>query len=101
MLVSFSIVPMGVGEGLSDYVARMMEIIDEAGLDYRMGPMETTVEGEPDEVMALIMKCHAEMRKTARRVLTSIKIDDRDGAEGRIKGKIADVEKKLGREVRK
>jgi uncharacterized protein (TIGR00106 family) len=101
MLASFSIVPMGVGEKLSEYVARMMEIIDRSGLDYRMGPMETTVEGEPAEVMALIMKCHGEMRESSSRVLTSIKIDDRDGAEDRIRGKIADVEKKLGREVRK
>ena len=101
MLASFSIAPMGVGEGLSEYVARMMAIIDESGLDYRMGSMETTVEGESGEVMVLIMKCHAEMRKAAPRVLTSIRIDDRAGAEGRIKGKIAAVEEKLGREVRK
>lgn len=101
MLASFSVLPVGVGEKLSGYVAEIMSIIDGSGLDYRMGPMETTVEGGFDEVMALVAECHRHMRKNASRVLTTIRIDDREGAENRLTGKIEDVEKALGREVRK
>ena len=100
MLASFSIVPMGVGEELKEYVAEILSIIDESGLDYRLGAMQTTVEGGTDEVMALVMKCHKHMKEKAPRVLTSIKIDDRSGAEGRLTGKIADVEKALGRKLK-
>lgn len=99
MLASFSVLPVGVGEALSEHVAKIVAIIDESGLDYRLGAMQTTVEGNPEEVMGLIMKCHDAMRAVAPRVLTSMTIDDREGAEGRITGKIADVEKVLGRSV--
>ena len=101
MLASFSIVPMGVGEALARHVAGVIDIIDGSGLEYRMGPMETTVEGDYDEVMALVSRCHKHMMSVSPRVLTTIKIDDREGAGGRLTGKIADVEKALGREVRK
>ena len=101
MLVSFSVAPADMGESLSSQVARIIDLVDRSGLDYRLGPMETTVEGEYDEVMELVRKCHMEMRAVSRRVLTSIRIDDREGAEKRLKGKIESVEKRLGREVRK
>jgi uncharacterized protein (TIGR00106 family) len=100
VLASFSVLPVGVGEALSEHVAKIVAIIDESGLDYRLGAMETTVEGNEDEVMALIMKCHDAARLLAPRVLTSIKIDDRDGATGRLTGKIRDVERVLGRSVK-
>ncbi|MBN1165452.1 MAG: MTH1187 family thiamine-binding protein [Candidatus Krumholzibacteriota bacterium] len=99
MLASFSIAPLGVGEGLSEYVAQIISLIDESGLDYRMGAMQTTVEGTQEEVMNLIMDCHNRMLEIAPRVLTSIKIDDRRGATGRLRGKMADVEKILGRDL--
>jgi uncharacterized protein YqgV (UPF0045/DUF77 family) len=51
--------------------------------------------------MALIMECHRHMRRKARRVLTHIAIDDREGAVGRLAGKVADVEKALGRTLKK
>ena len=97
MLASFSIIPLGVGEELSAHVARMLDVIDKSGLDYRLGAMQTTVEGDFDTVMALIRECHILMQKEAPRVLTSITIDDRTGASGRLNGKISDVEKQLGR----
>ena len=100
MLASFSVLPVGVGEALSEEVARIIAIIDESGLDYRLGAMGTTVEGSEDEVMNLIMKCHRAARDRASRVLTSITIDDREGATGRLTGKIEDVERVLGRNVR-
>jgi uncharacterized protein (TIGR00106 family) len=101
VLASFSVLPVGVGEALSEHVAKIVAIIDDSGLDYRLGAMETTVEGDEDEVMGLIMKCHRAARGFAPRVLTSITIDDRKGATGRLTGKIEDVERVLGRGVRR
>lgn len=97
MVASFSIVPVGTGEELKEHIARVLDIIDKSGLPYRLGAMQTTVEGEPDEVMALIMQCHAAMLEGAGRVLTHIAIDDRKGATGRLTGKVTDVEAVLGR----
>ena len=99
MVASFSIVPIGVGEELREHIAKVLDIVDTSGLRYKLGAMQTTVEGEPDEVMALIMKCHRLLLEAAPRVLTHIAIDDRKGATGRLEGKVQDVEQVLGREL--
>jgi uncharacterized protein (TIGR00106 family) len=99
MLASFAVVPVGVGEELKEHVAEILAIIDASGLKYKLGAMQTTVEGPEDAVMALIMKCHRRMREAAPRVLTNIAIDDRQGAEGRLGGKVSDVEEVLGRRL--
>lgn len=99
MLASFSVVPIGVGEELKEHIAKVLDVIDKSGLSYKLGAMQTTVEGEPDEVMALIMKCHRLMLEGSPRVLTHIAIDDRKGATGRLAGKVTDVESVLGRDL--
>ncbi len=99
MLASFSIVPIGKGEELKTDVAAVLELIDRSGLPYKLGAMQTTVEGGEAEVMALVMACHRKMRERASRVLTHITIDDRAGAVNRLSGKVKDVEGVLGREL--
>jgi uncharacterized protein (TIGR00106 family) len=101
MLVQFSVVPIGTGESISEHVAEVIRMVDESGLPYRTSPMGTVVEGEWDDVMALIGRCHRKVLDYSSRVLTSISIDDRPGKPDRITGKIQSVEKRLGREVRK
>lgn len=101
MLASFSIVPLGVGEKLGKYIAEIVDIVDRSGLPYKLGAMQTTVEGGEEEVLSLIMECHRQMLKKAKRVLTHITIDDRRGAKRRLEGKPVDIEAKLGRKLRK
>lgn len=101
MIAEFSIVPLGVGESLSEDVARCLRIVEESGRDYRLTAMGTILEGEWDEVMAIIRECHQEVLKHAPRVLTTIRIDDRKGAKGVLEKKVTKVEELLGRELRK
>jgi uncharacterized protein YqgV (UPF0045/DUF77 family) len=49
---------MGVTGGVKELVAEALKIVDESGLPYELGAMQTTVEGNPDEVMAIILRCH-------------------------------------------
>jgi len=93
--------PLGRGESLSRYVARSLEIIDASGLDYRCHAMGTVIEGEYDEVMDVVRKCFERMSEDCDRVECTIKLDFRRGQSGRLEGKVASVEKKLGRSVRK
>ena len=101
MLAMFSTFPIDKGSALGKDVAGVIDLIDKSGLDYQTTAMGTLVEGEWDEVMSLIKKCHHKLRKNSKRVNTKISIDDREGAKGRLKGKVADVEKIIGREIRK
>ena len=96
MLVEFSITPIDKeGKSLSEYIAKTINIIKKSGLQYELHAMGTLVEGDAEEVFELIKKCHLNMTRFSDRVSTSIKIDDRKGATGRLKGKVASVENKL------
>lgn len=97
MLASFSVVPMGAGEGVKELVAEALAIVDASGLPYQIGPMQTVVEGEPEEVLGVILQCHRRVLELAPRVLTNITLDDRRGATGRIQGKVREVEDILGK----
>ncbi|MBF0108635.1 MAG: MTH1187 family thiamine-binding protein [Magnetococcales bacterium] len=92
--------PLDKGESVSTYVARSLDIIDTSGLPYRLGPMGTTLEGEWDEVMAVVKKCHDRMLEDCQRVSLVLKADIRKNARDRLTGKIASIEEKLGRAVR-
>jgi uncharacterized protein (TIGR00106 family) len=101
VIAEFSVVPVGKGEELAKLVAGVVDIVDRSGLPYQLTAMGTLVEGEWDDVLALIKECHFKMRRQGARVLTRISIDDRENAVNRLTGKVRDVEKALGRELRK
>lgn len=99
MLASFSVVPMGTGDGVKKLIAEALAIVDASGLPYKLGAMHTTIEGDADQVMDVIMRCHRRILELSPRVLTSITLDDRKGATGRIEGKVKDVEEILGKRL--
>ena len=51
LLAEFSLTPLDKGPSVSPWVSRSLDIIDQSGVPYRLGPMGTCVEGEWDEVM--------------------------------------------------
>jgi len=101
MIVEFSVVPIGKGESVSQYVAECLKIVEASGIDYRINPMGTVLEGDYDQVMDVVRKCHMRVMELSPRVITSVKIDDRRGRKNMLSGKIQSVEKALGKELRK
>jgi len=99
VIALFSVVPMGK-ESLSEDVARVIDIVDRSGLEYRLTAMGTIVEGAPEEVWTLVRKCHETARAASRRVITTISIDDREGRKGAIAGKVDRIEKRLLRKLK-
>ena len=91
LLIELSMSPMDKGVSVSKWVARALEIIDRSGLDYRLGPMGTCIEGDWDEVMAVVKRCWKAMGRDCSRVTFSIKGDWRRGAKGRLDGKVRAV----------
>ena len=102
MIAEISVIPIGEGIDLASYVARIVKIIDESGLDYKLNAMGTVVEGDSDRIFDLIKKCHNKMLETAQRVYTTVKIDERkDKHMKMIEHKVQAVEKELGRSLKK
>jgi uncharacterized protein (TIGR00106 family) len=101
MLAEFSIIPIGAGSSLGDRLAEVLRIVDASGIPYKINPMGTVVEGEWDEVMRLIRKCHNAVMKTGDRAVTTISIDDRKGKPNRIDQKVKSIEKRIGKSLKK
>ena len=97
VLMEMSIVPIGVGESVSQYVAQCVNVVDRSGLKYELHAMGTIVEGELPEVLRLLEECIEEVAKNANRVSCTAKIDYRRGAVGGMRSRVASVEQKLGR----
>jgi uncharacterized protein (TIGR00106 family) len=97
MLVELSIIPVGEDAHLSDQIAEVLRIIDESDLPYQLTPAGTCIEGDWDEVFALVRKCHEQMRKHASHVFTTLKIEDEAGAKNKIVKNIASVAEKVGK----
>jgi len=101
MLIEISIIPIGVGSSIGDQLAEVLKIIDSSGLPYKINPMGTVIEGEWDEVMKLIRKCHKSVMKTGERAITTIIIDDRKGKPNRIEEKVKSIERRIGKPLKK
>ncbi|MCX6650158.1 MAG: MTH1187 family thiamine-binding protein [Methanomassiliicoccales archaeon] len=95
MIVEFSIIPVGVGSSLSSYVAECVRIVRESGLVYELTSMGTVLEGEGDEVIPVVMRCHERVMQMSERAVTIIKIDDRRNWHGGMDRKVRSVEEKL------
>lgn len=101
MLMELNIVPLGRGESYSADLADILKIIDESGLDYRLTATGTNLEGNWEDLLDVARRCHKEMRKKARRVVTTIKIDDYGERTDRLAAMVRSVEDKAGKPLRK
>jgi uncharacterized protein (TIGR00106 family) len=100
VLLEFSMSPLDKGASVGAYVSRSLDIIDKSGVSYQLNPMGTVLEGEWDDVMAVVRDCYLRMSQDCERISVAIKVDARAGQTGRIAGKINSVEKHLGRSVK-
>ncbi len=100
-LVEFSIFPTEKTQSKSEFVARVLDIIDRSGLEYQFTPMGTIIEAPTvEEALAVINDAYEELQKDCGRVYSSIKIDWREGPVGRLNKKVGSVEAKLGRKLK-
>lgn len=90
------IVPIGVGVSVSEYVVVCEKIFREAGLDPRLHAYGTNIEGEWDEVMDAVRRCHERIHEMgAPRVSTSIRIGTRTDRDQTMQDKIDSVTSKI------
>jgi uncharacterized protein (TIGR00106 family) len=96
MLAEFSINPLQT-EHMSKDVAKVIETLKSTGLHYHLGPMSTAVEGNWEQVMEAIRRCHQVVALNHDRVVTTIMIDDRKNQPHHLAEMVARVEQQLGR----
>lgn len=99
VLLEFSMAPGGKGESVSEYVARILDVIDRSGVPYQLTPMGTILEGEWDQVMGVVTACFRALETDCTRIGVHLKVDYRAGPAGRLHSKTAKVEERLGRKL--
>ena len=99
-LLELTMIPLDKGDSFSKYVANTIKIIEESGLDYRLGPMGTVIEGEWEDLMTLVTKCFKSLEQISNRISITMKIDHRKGKDNRLQGKLESVKKIAGSSIK-
>jgi len=95
MIVAFSVSPLGTGEAVGEAVAEAVRVVRESGLPNHTDAMFTTIEGEWDEVMAVVKQAVDVVAAGAPRVSLSLKADVRPGVTDALHAKVEHVERRL------
>lgn len=98
VLLEFSMFPTDVGESKSEYVSKIIEMVRESGVSYKLTPMSTVIETQSvKEALEIVEKSYNILEVTGvKRVYSVLKFDIRMGKEDRLVEKIKSVEEKIG-----
>lgn len=108
MLLAFSVSPSGIPAGgnqpapahsvdgsVHDAVAAAVKIVRDSGLPNRTSSMFTEIEGDWDEVFAVVKEATEAVGRFGSRVSLVIKADIRPGFSGELSGKVDRLEKAI------
>lgn len=98
MIVAFSVAPSGTGRAdgsVHDAVAAAVRIVRESGLPHRTSSMFTEIEGEWDEVFAVVKAATEAVGAYGSRVSLVLKADIRPGYTGELDGKLERLEQAI------
>jgi len=99
-MIDISVVPVGTGSpSVSEYVAGAVRILQkEPGIKWELTAMNTIIEGDLEKLLALAQRMHrSAFDGGAKRVVTTLRIDERRDKPLTIEGKIKAVKDKLGK----
>ncbi|HEX4977412.1 MAG TPA: thiamine-binding protein [Nocardioides sp.] len=101
MIVAFSISPAATDDtgGVSEAVAEAVRVVRESGLPCETNAMFTNIEGEWDEVMAVVKRAVDVVAASSPRVGLVLKADIRPGYDGQLTAKVQRIEQRLGAET--
>ena len=96
-LMEISVVPLGTSSpSVSDFIAKALKIIKDSGLKYELTPMATVIEGDIPQLLKIVEQIHSSLfDDQVKRIVTTIKIDDRRDKKITFKSKVQSVLKKL------
>jgi len=97
MIVAFSISPTTGDDtgGVSEAVAEAVRVVRASGLPHETNAMFTNIEGEWDEVMAVVKRAVDVVAASSPRVGLVLKADIRPGYDGQLAAKVQKIEDRL------
>ena len=101
MIVAFSISPLAGDEtgSVTEAVAAAVRVVRQSGLPNETNAMFTNIEGEWDEVMAVVKRAVDVVAEVSPRVGLVLKADIRPGYDGQLSAKVQRIEDTLAAEA--
>ncbi len=84
------------GSSVSKEVSKIIKVIDESGVNYKLTPMGTVVETETFKEALDILELAYEQLKDCDRIYSSLKFDIRKNSDNRLETKIESIKQKIG-----
>jgi uncharacterized protein (TIGR00106 family) len=97
MLADLTIIPVSGDTHTSGVLADVLKAIEASGLDYKLTPSTTCIEGTWDELTAIAKECHQIARRTSSHVVTMLRIEDDESSDQKIRMNVESVEQQAGR----
>ena len=97
VLAEISVTPLGKeGASLGEAVVETLKVAEAEGVNYHVGPMGTSLEGDLETLLRVMREMHeACFRKGYPRVITTIQIDDRRDKDLTMNYRVESVKRKL------
>jgi uncharacterized protein (TIGR00106 family) len=95
MIVAFSVSPSGGDASVGAAVAEAIRVVRASGVPNETNAMFTNIEGEWDEVMAVVKQAVDVVAAAAPRVSLVLKADIRPGHVGQLTAKVQRIEDAL------
>jgi len=96
VIVAFSVSPTGGDTSVGAAVAEAIRVVRASGLPNETNAMFTNIEGEWDEVMAVVKQAVDAVAAVSDRVSLILKADIRPGYTGQLTAKVQRIEEALG-----
>lgn len=98
VLMNFAMFPTDKGTSVSEYVSKIVAMVRDTGFEYKLSAMSTVVETETmEQALEILNKAYQILKPHSSRVYSVVNFDIQTNKDyGRIKGKIASIENKIG-----
>jgi len=97
VIVELNVIPLGVGVSVSEYLVPALRVLENLDVKYETNPMCTVFESENvEKALDIIKEVHnAVFNGEVKRLVTTVKIDDRRDVKRSMKEKLESLEKTL------
>lgn len=76
MIAEFAVYPLGKTHH-SQTIAEVVKEVQKSGLEYQVGPMGTSIEGEMEKVFQTLQNCFRVLYQSNERVLMNVSVDNK------------------------
>lgn len=96
VIADLCVVPIGVGVSMGKYIAACEKVLEKTGLKTQLHAYGTNIEGEWDQVMAALKKCHETLHDMGvPRINTTMRLGTRVDRDQTMEDKIRSVREKM------